>query len=98
MIPKSTDVLKMGRSGESDASHGGDLNDRSIGGRRFGLRRPVGGREHLVFFLEALAQCQKDLSLRVHPAVHALLDAVNRAKRDLGLSGQLRLGHQPVLT
>ena len=36
------------------------------------------------------------VSLRIHPAVHALLDTVDRAKCDLRFARELGLGHQAI--
>lgn len=55
------------------------------------------GREDLILVFEAHSESEQDLALGIHAAVHALFDAVNGAKRDLGLPGQLRLRHEPVL-
>src|SRR5688572_3645874 len=60
-------------------------------------RHHASRREHVVLVLEPQTEREQDLALRVHPAVHALLDAVDRAQRDLRLASQLCLRHQPVL-
>ncbi len=67
---------------------------------RFRKRRArrVRRRKDLILVLESQAERKEDLPLGVHAAVHALFDAVNRAKRDLGFAGQLRLGHQAILS
>jgi GTP cyclohydrolase II len=63
---------------------------------RVGLQRPVGGREHLVLVFEAQSECEQDLPLRIHPAVHALFDTVDRPKRDFRFARKLGLGHQTI--
>ena len=50
-----------------------------------GIRAAPVRREHVVLVFEAHAEREQDLALRVHAAVHALLDAVDRAKRDRAL-------------
>src|SRR5262245_26151985 len=54
-------------------------------------------REDLVLVLEAQAEREQDLALGVHAAGHTLLDAVDRAKGDPRLAGELRLGHESIL-
>ncbi len=66
--------------------------------RRESRLRPPNGREDLILVLEAETEREQDLALGIHSTVHSLLDAVNRPKSDLGLPGELRLGHQSVLT
>ena len=66
--------------------------------RREAKLRPSNGRKDLILVLEAETEREENLALGVHTTVHALLYAVNRPKRDLGLSSELRLGHQSVLT
>src|SRR5271157_5320548 len=55
-------------------------------------------RKYIVLVLESQPEGEEDLALRVHPAIHALFDAVDRAQRDLGLARELRLGHEAVLS
>jgi len=71
--------------------------ERSVRGRRLGVRHPE-RREDLILLVESLSQGDQDLPLRVHSTVHAFLDTVNGSQRDFGLSGQLRLSHQSILT
>ena len=69
----------------------------SVARRKERLHTPD-GREDLVFVFETQTQRKEDLALRVHPAIHPFLNAVDRPKCDFGLPSELRLGHQPILT
>jgi hypothetical protein len=73
---------------------------RTLEGRRVaeGVADPVRRREHLILVFEAQPQREKDFPLGIHAAIHTFLDAMDRAKRDLGLSGELCLSHQSVFT
>ena len=66
-----------GRSARRLRSASAGANGRAAGHRQ--------RRKHLVLVLEAQPEREQDLALRVHAAVHALFDAVDRAQRDRAL-------------
>ncbi len=70
---------------------------RRFRSRHHQLHQPL-GRKDLILVFEAKSESKEDLALGVHPAVHALLDAVNRPKCYLGFPGKLCLSHQPILS
>ena len=83
--------------------HGQNRKDLAGPPRRGLMRRrkgplPQNRRKDLVLVLKGETERKKNLPLRVHAAVHALLHAMNRPQSHFGLTSKLSLRHELVFT